>query len=59
VVKVLATNGWVRLRHDKGSHDLWGLPDESVYAAIYTGEVSAGVIRKLITKLGHTPANWR
>lgn len=55
MVRVLTANGWIRLRQGKGSHELWGLPDESVYEAIYTGEVSAGIIRKLTT----TPASWR
>ena len=59
VVKILTANGWVLLRQGKGSHELWGLPDGSVYEAVYRGEVSAGVIRKLIVKLPKTPANWR
>jgi len=56
---VLAANGWVLLRRGKGSHELWGLPDGTVYEAIYRGEVSAGVIRKLTAKLQSTPASWR
>ena len=48
------------LRQGKGSHELWGLPDESVKESIpHHDEVSAGVIGALIKKLPTTPQNWR
>lgn len=63
VVKVLRHNGWVLIRQGKGSHELWGLPDASVVEPISNhgpgGEISAGVIGKLIKKLGDTPQSWR
>ena len=60
VVKVLKAQGWVLLRRGKGSHELWGLPDESVKESIpQHGEVSAGVVAQLLKKLPNPPANWR
>jgi hypothetical protein len=50
----------VLLRQGKGSHELWGLPDESVKESIPRhGEVSAGVIGQLLKKLPDPPASWR
>jgi len=61
VLKVCKENGWVFLRDGKGSHELWGLPDESVKESIPVGhrETSAGIIGQLIKKLPNTPSNWR
>ncbi|WP_423265260.1 type II toxin-antitoxin system HicA family toxin [Frondihabitans sp. 4ASC-45] len=60
VVKFLKTQGWVFLRQGKGSHEMWGLPDESVKEIIPAyGEVSAGVVGQLIKKLPSNPTNWR
>jgi len=60
VTKFLKSQGWVFLRSGKGSHELWGLPDESVKESIPKhGEVSAGVIGQLIKKLPSHPSNWR
>lgn len=60
VVKVLKSQGWVFLRQAKGSHELWGLPDESVKESVpHHPEVSAGVIAQLIKKLPTTPNNWK
>ncbi|MFJ4109791.1 type II toxin-antitoxin system HicA family toxin [Oerskovia enterophila] len=59
-LKALKANGWVLLRDGKGSHDLWGLPDESQKASIPRhGEVSAGIVGQLIKKLDQAPQNWR
>jgi predicted RNA binding protein YcfA (HicA-like mRNA interferase family) len=60
VIKVVKENGWVFLRDAKGSHEMWGLPDESQKESIPNhGEVSAGVIGQLIKKLPKTPQGWR
>ncbi|KRC31685.1 toxin HicA [Oerskovia sp. Root918] len=60
VIKALKANGWVLLRDGKGSHELWGLPDESQKASIPRhGEVSAGIVGQLIKKLDQAPQNWR
>jgi predicted RNA binding protein YcfA (HicA-like mRNA interferase family) len=60
VVKFIKTQGWVFLRQGKGSHELWGLPDESVKESIPAhGEVSAGVVGALMKKLPSSPNNWR
>jgi len=60
VTKFLKSQGWVFLRSGKGSHELWGLPDESVKESIPKhGEVSAGIIGQLIKKLPTHPSNWR
>ncbi|WP_461514993.1 type II toxin-antitoxin system HicA family toxin [Rathayibacter agropyri] len=60
VVKVLRASGWVVLRQGKGSHELWGLPDQSVRETIaHHDEVSAGVIRQLMRKLPAVPQEWR
>ena len=63
VIKVAEANGWVLLRRGKGSHELWGLPDGSVFEAISNhgsgSEISAGVVGKLIKKLPDTPQSWR
>lgn len=37
VIAYLRARGWVRLRRGRGSHDLWGLPDETIKATIPTG----------------------
>jgi hypothetical protein len=51
------------IRQGEGSHELSGLPDASVVEPISNhgpgGETSAGVIGKLIKKLGDTPQGWR
>ncbi|WP_448006334.1 type II toxin-antitoxin system HicA family toxin [Agromyces bauzanensis] len=60
VIKVLKANDWVFLRDGKGSHELWGLPDESVKESIPRhNEVSAGIIGQLMKKLPNTPQGWR
>ncbi|MBD7980119.1 type II toxin-antitoxin system HicA family toxin [Oerskovia merdavium] len=60
VIEALKANGWVLLRDGKGSHELWGLPDESQKASIPRhGEVSAGIVGQLIKKLDQAPQNWR
>lgn len=61
----LRSIGWVFLRSGQGSHEIWGLPDESVKASIPAGhgEVSAGVLRQVerqIEKAGEKlPREWR
>ncbi|GAB3615417.1 type II toxin-antitoxin system HicA family toxin [Humibacter ginsengisoli] len=60
VIKVVKDNGWVFLRGAKGSHEMWGLPDESQKESIPRhGEVSAGIIGQLIKKLPKSPQSWR
>lgn len=60
VVKFLRSQGWVFLRQGKGSHELWGLPDESVKESVpHHREVSAGVIQQLAKKLPEIPQEWR
>ncbi|NQX11792.1 type II toxin-antitoxin system HicA family toxin [Microbacteriaceae bacterium VKM Ac-2855] len=60
VIKHLKSQGWVFIRQSKGSHELWGLPDESVKEIVpHHSEVSAGVIGQLIKKLPHVPQQWR
>ncbi len=60
VVKILRMNGWVFLRDGKGSHELWGLADESRKESIPRhGEVSAGVIGQLMKKLKAFPQGWK
>ena len=60
VVSFLRSQGWVLLRRGKGSHEIWGLPDESVKETIPRhAEVSAGVIRQLGKKILDVPREWR
>ena len=60
VIKVLKANGWVFLRQGKGSHEIWGLPNESQAHSIpHHQEVSAGVVGGLMKKLRDVPRNWR
>ena len=60
VIKVVRANGWVLLRQGKGSHEIWGLVDESQAHSIpHHQEVSAGVIGGLIKKLQVVPQSWR
>lgn len=61
VLKHLKSIGWVFLRDGQGSHELWGLPDESQKASVPTGhrQVSVGVLRQ-IEKAGATlPQAWK
>jgi len=60
VVKELQSRGWVLLRQGKGSHELWGLPDGSVYESIPRHrEVSAGIVGQLVKKLPDPPKEWK
>ncbi len=60
VIKYLKSLGWVFLRDGQGSHEIWGLPDESVKASIPVGhrEVSAGVLRQIKNAGVHLPREW-
>lgn len=59
VIKVVEANGWIRLRQGKGSHEIWGLPDESrAHSIPRHHEVSAGVVGGLMRKLRDVPQNW-
>lgn len=60
VLKHLKGQGWVFLRDGQGSHEIWGLPDESQKASIPVGhrEVSAGVLSQ-VKRTGVTlPREW-
>ncbi|CAD5144117.1 protein of unknown function (plasmid) [Microbacterium sp. Nx66] len=61
VLKYLKGLGWVYLRDGQGSHELWGMPDESVKASIPTGhrEVSPGVLRQIQNVGVELPREWR
>jgi len=60
VIKHIKSQGRVLLRQGKGSHELWGLPDESVKESIPNhGEVTAGIVGQLMKKLPTTPQSWR
>ncbi len=62
VLKYLKGLGWVYLRDAAGSHEIWGLPDESVKATLPTGhrEVSAGVLNQITKYQGvQWPREWR
>ncbi len=61
VLDYLRSIGWVFLRDGQGSHELWGLPDESVKASIPAGhrEVSAGVLRQIEKAGVKLPREWR
>lgn len=61
VMKYLKGLGWVYLRDGQGSHEIWGLPDESIKASLPVGhgEISAGVLRQ-IEKAGlKIPRQWK
>lgn len=60
VIRVVKDNGWVFLRQGKGSHEIWGLRDESQAHSIpHHDEVSAGVVGSLTKKLQNVPQSWR
>lgn len=59
VIKVIRSNGWVFLRQGKGSHEIWGLPDESVMHSIPHHEVGGFVLGDLMKKLASVPRNWK
>lgn len=61
VLKHLKSLGWVFLRDGQGSHEIWGLPDESVKATIPTGhrEVSPGVLRQIKNAGAELPREWQ
>lgn len=62
VLKYLKGLGWVYLRDGQGSHEIWGLPDESVKASIPAGhrEVSPGVLNQITKYQGvKWPREWR
>jgi predicted RNA binding protein YcfA (HicA-like mRNA interferase family) len=61
VIKHLRSLGWVYLRDGQGSHEIWGLPDESVKVTIPAGhrEVSAWVLKQIKDAGADLPASWR
>ncbi len=61
VLKHLKSIGWVYLRDGQGSHELWGLPDESQKASIPAGhkETSAGVLRQIEKAGAALPQAWK
>ena len=60
VLRYLQSLGWVMLRDGQGSHEIWGLPDESVKASIPVGhrEVSPGVLRQIKNAGVTLPREW-
>ncbi|MFT4187430.1 MAG: type II toxin-antitoxin system HicA family toxin [Aeromicrobium sp.] len=61
VISHLKSIGWVFLRDGQGSHEIWGMPDESVKASIPAGhkQVSAGVLNQLKRAGVPIPRQWR
>ena len=61
VMKHLKSLGWVYLRDGQGSHEIWGLPDESIKVSIPAGhrEVSAGVLQQLKRAGVPLPREWQ
>lgn len=59
VIKFIKKQGWVFLRQGKGSHEIWGLPDESVWHSIPHHEVGGFVLGDLMKKLPSAPENWK
>lgn len=60
VAKFLRSQGWVLLRQGKGSHEIWGnREDPRMTISIPRHEVSAGIIRQIITAFPDAPQNWR
>lgn len=60
VVKFLRSQGWVLLRQGKGSHEIWGNPDDPrMTMSIPHHEVSAGIVRQIIAAFPDAPRNWR
>ncbi|MEZ3162193.1 type II toxin-antitoxin system HicA family toxin [Microbacterium sp. BWT-B31] len=61
VIKHLKSIGWVYLRDGQGSHEIWGLPDESKKATVPAGhrEVSAGVLRQIEKAGAELPREWK
>lgn len=61
VLRYLKAQGWVFLRDGQGSHQVWGLPDESQKATIPAGhrEVSAGVLRQIAKSGVVLPREWK
>lgn len=60
VAKFLRSQGWVLLRQGKGSHEIWGNPeDDRMTITIPHHEVSAGIVRQILTAFPDAPHNWR
>ncbi|WIB63372.1 MULTISPECIES: type II toxin-antitoxin system HicA family toxin [unclassified Curtobacterium] len=60
MARFLREHGWVIARQGKGSHEVWRDPAGSVIVLPRHGEVSAGLVRQIITKVdGKVPSGWR
>ncbi len=61
VLKYFKSIGWVCLRDGQGSHEIWGLPDESVKASVPVGhrEISAGVLNQIKRAGTSLPREWQ
>lgn len=61
VKKFLLSIGWEFLRSGKGSHEIWGLADESVKVSLPMGhkEISAGVLKQIERAGVDVPQSWK
>ncbi|AJW80630.1 type II toxin-antitoxin system HicA family toxin [Clavibacter michiganensis] len=61
VRKFLESIGWVFIRPAKGSHQIWGTPDESVKLSVPFGhkEVQAGILTQLQNLGVQVPKEWK
>ena len=61
VTRFLRDQGWVLLRTGKGSHQIWGDPDDSTrkISVPAHGEVSAGVVGQIVKAFPDVPQGWR
>ncbi|MGO3151268.1 MAG: type II toxin-antitoxin system HicA family toxin [Galactobacter sp.] len=57
VVSVLRRNGWQLLR-TSGSHEVWRSPAGRRFVIPRHGDVSAGVVRQLVSLLEEKPKGW-
>jgi predicted RNA binding protein YcfA (HicA-like mRNA interferase family) len=61
VIKFLKAQGWVFIREAKGSHEIWGNPNQPTEFLSLPNhkEVSAGIIGQLRKIFPNTPQNWK
>ena len=60
VVRFLKSQGWVRMRAGKGSHEIWGHPMTGQRMSIPAHrEVSAGIVRQIVAEFPNAPKEWQ